>query len=198
MKEKILSLWLKWQPDLRPKSLALLQSSACFQENSFSVFSSEKFCFMFGSLKKILLSVPLFFLPKENKNPLFAITSLLLLHQFSAVEDPRQMHIYLTENSVTPLTTWSHNFLHYSAIIFSSLINGPSPNFQHISLRIFSHEKSFHSQTQFSCVHHKIQFSRIHLLHETTFKEFSVCNHIFRDSSMEIYKFKAIISIKPL
>ena len=39
---------------------------------------------------------------------------LLLLHQFSAIEDPRQMHIYLIENSVTPLTTWSHNFLHYS------------------------------------------------------------------------------------
>ena len=55
-----------------------------------------------------------------------------ILHQFSAVEDPRQMHIYLTENSVTPLATWSHNFLHHSAIIFSSLINGPSPNFQHI------------------------------------------------------------------
>ena len=95
---------------------------------------------------------------------------LLLLHQFSTVEDPRQMHIYLTENSVTPLTTWSHNFLHYSAIISSSLIHGPSPNFQHISLWIFSHGKSFHSQPQFSRVHHKIQFSRILLLHETTFK----------------------------
>ena len=30
--------------------------------------------------------------------------------------------------------------------------------------------KSFHSQPQFSCVHQKIQTSRIHLLHETTFK----------------------------
>ena len=30
--------------------------------------------------------------------------------------------------------------------------------------------KSFHSQSQFSCVHHKSQTSRIHLLHETTFK----------------------------
>ena len=60
---------------------------------------------------------------------------LLLPHQFSAVEDPRQMHIYLTENSVTPLTTWSHNFLHYSAIIFSSLINGPSPNFQLVNFQ---------------------------------------------------------------
>ena len=121
---------------------------------------------------------------------------LLLLHQFSAVEDPRQMHIYLTENSVTPLTTWSHNFLHYSAIIFSSLINGPSPNFQHISLWIFSHEKaSIHSHNSRVSTT-KFSFQEFSFCMKLPSKEFSICNHIFHDSSMEIYKFKAIISIK--
>ena len=101
-------------------------------------------------------------------------------------------------NEVTPLTTWSHNFLHYSAIIFSSLINGPSPNFQHISLWIFSHEKaSIHSHNS-RVSPTKFNFQEFTFCMKLPSKEFSICNHIFRDSSMEIYKFKAIISIKPL
>ena len=141
--------------------------------------------------------------PKEKSSPCAkeikfpCLSSLLLLHQFSAVEDPRQMHIYLTENSVTSLTTRSHNFLHYSAIIFSSLINAPSPNFQRISLWIFSHEKkaSIHSHNSRVSTT-KFSFQEFTFCMKLPSKEFSICSHIFRDSSMEIYKFKAIISIK--
>ena len=90
-------------------------------------------------------------------------------------------------------------FLHqFSAVEDSSLINGPSPNFQHVSLCIFSHEKaSIHS-------HNSLVSTTKFRLQEFTFcmilpsKELSICNHIFCDSSMEIYKFKAIISIKLL
>ena len=90
-------------------------------------------------------------------------------------------------------------FLHqFSTVEDSSLINGPSPNFQHVSLCIFSHEKaSIHS-------HNSLVSTTKFRLQEFTFcmklasKELSICKHIFRDSSMEIYKFKTIISIKLL
>ena len=90
-------------------------------------------------------------------------------------------------------------FLHqFSTVEDSSLINGPSPNFQHVSLWIFSHEKaSIHS-------HNSLVSTKKFRLQEFTFcmklpsKELSICNHIFRNSSMEICKLKAIISIKLL
>ena len=127
-------------------------------------------------LKKKIASCMWISAPKEKSSPCAkeikfpCLSSLLLLHQFSAVEDPRQMHIYLTENSITPLTTWSHNFplfCHNFQLTYQcSFTKFPT----HFIVNFQPWKKSFHSQPQFPCVHHKIQFSRIHLLHETTIK----------------------------
>ena len=89
-------------------------------------------------------------------------------------------------------------FSSISAVEDNSLINGPSPNFQHVSLWIFSHEKaSIHSHNSLVSTT-KVKLQEFTYCMKLPSKELSICNHIFHHSSMEIYKFKAIISIKLL
>ena len=99
-------------------------------------------------------------------------------------------------NHILPYVLQCLNSNKLNRIIACTMSESLSSNFQHISLWIFSHEKaSIHNHN--SCVSTtKFSFREFTFCMKLPSKEFSICNHIFHDSSMEIYKFKAIISIK--
>ena len=99
-------------------------------------------------------------------------------------------------NHILPYVLQCLNSDELNRIIACTMSESLSSNFQHIALWIFSHEKaSIHSHNSHVSTT-KFSFQEFSFCMKLPSKEFSICNHIFRVSSMKIYKLKAIISIK--